>query len=153
MINPEIKQARKRTWKISQLEKATQLRSKYKDRKKMKEINRLFPKQYLFKVDNFYIFEVDGEWVRNNLYAWFRIGGHGRVHLFIPNDEIWIEKNHGTYKYMARTILHEINEFRKMKSLPFYHAHLNSLAEELKYPKKLTKLTERLQNIKENAKS
>jgi len=140
MINPEIKKARKRTWKIHQLERDTQLRSNNKD--KMLIIGGTFEyKDYLFDYDDFEIYYVDGEWVRNNLYAWYRIGGHGRVHLFIPDNEIWIERNHGTVRYMSRTIIHEIAEFKAMKVLPFYHAHLSALAEELRNKSRLTKVT------------
>ena len=110
MINPEIKQARRRNWKVSTLERDTRLRSNNKSR--YRKLHGL-PRKYLFEINGFQIYEVDGEWIRNNVYAWFRIGGHGRVHLFIPNDEIWIEKQHGTYEYMARTIIHEINEYKK----------------------------------------
>lgn len=148
MINPEIKQARKRTWKIHQLERDTQLRSKKKDTKRLDLIGKLIPnKKFLFNIDGFHIYLIDGEWVRNNLYAWFRIGGHGRVHLFIPNDEIWIEK-YGTIEYIARTIIHEIHEFKMMNRLPFYQAHLSALAEELKHPKKLERITNLLKEKK-----
>ena len=140
MINPEIKQARKRTWKINQLERDTRLRSKNKDNKILRWISKWVDKKFLFIYAGFKIYEVNGEWIRNNLYAWFRIGGHGRVHLFIPNDEIWIEENHGTPTYMARTIIHEISEFKAMEKLPFYHAHLKALCAELSNLKKLNKI-------------
>ena len=102
-------------------------------------------KKFLFDVEGFAIYLVDGEWIRNNLYPWFRIGGHGRVHLFIPNDEIWIEDS-GDVEYNARTIIHEIHEFKKMAKLPFYHAHLSALTEEFRHPKKLKKLAKQLEN-------
>ena len=142
MINPEIKQARKRSWKICQLERDTQLRSKNKNSRI--KIMGLY-KKYLFKVDGFKIYLIDGIQVRNNLYSWFGIGGHDRVHAFIPNNEIWVEM-YRNYEYTARTIIHEIHEFKVMSKLPFYHAHLSALTAELKYPKKLKKITKLLQN-------
>ena len=97
-------------------------------------------KNYLFDIKGFEIYEVDAKWIRNNLYAWFGIGGHGRVHAFIPNNEIWIAEDHGTLEYMARTIIHEINEYKKMSRLPYWQAHLNSLKEEFKHPKLLKRI-------------
>lgn len=140
MINPEIKQARRRTWKVCHLERDTQLRSKNKN-PKIKIVG--LYKKYLFKIDGFRVYLVNGEQVRDNLYIWFGIGGHGRVHAFIPNNEIWIElcKN---YEYTARTIIHEIHEFKMMSKLPFYHAHLSALTEELKHPRKLKQITKLL---------
>ena len=97
-------------------------------------------KKYLFEYDNFDIYEVEGEYVRNNLCCYFGWGGHGRVHEFIPHFEIWISKDHAPIDEMARTILHEINEYKKMKNLPYFQAHQNSLAEEHRNPKKLRKI-------------
>jgi hypothetical protein len=143
MLNPEIRKARKRTWKIRQLEKDTQLRSGNKDKFLNVLIHNIIPRKYLFSVGKFKIYKADGEWIRNNLYAWFRIGGHGRVHLFIPNDEIWIEDT-GDIEYNARTIIHELHEFKMMSKLSFYHSHLSALAEELRNPRKLAKITKLL---------
>jgi len=145
MLNKEIRKARKRTWKIHQLERDIQLRSKNKDSNFyiLKSYKNVY-KKYLFPLEEFDIVEVDGEWIRNNLYPWFRVGGHGRVHLFIPNDEIWIEDS-GDAEYNARTIIHEIHEFKKMAKLPFYHAHLSALTEEFRHPKKLKKLAKQLE--------
>lgn len=136
MINPEIKQARRRNWKICHLERDTQLRSKNKN-PRIKIVG--LYKRYLFKIDGFRVYLVNGEQVRDNLYIWFGIGGHGRVHAFIPNNEIWIELCK-SYEYTARTIIHEIHEYKRMAKIPFYHAHLSALAEELKHPIKIERI-------------
>lgn len=139
MINPEIKLSRKRKYSFRDIEKATQRRSKNKEKNSL--FRSSIPRRYLFAYNKFKIFEVDGEWIRNNVYAWFGIGGHGRVHLFIPNNEIWIEPIRNC-EYTARTIIHEIKEYKLMgKKLPFYHAHLSSLTEELRNKNRLDKLT------------
>ena len=92
-------------------------------------------------MNSFSIYQVDGEWVRNNLSVIFGHGGHGFVHEFIPLDEIWIadchwdgcdckEKTSRLSKKDFKSIaLHEIKEFKAMEEgLPFYEAH--KLAEE-----------------------
>ena len=94
-------------------------------------------KRFLFDYKKFKIYEVNGDWVRTNLCWYYGQGGHGRVHEFIPNSEIWIEKNHGTLKYMSQTIIHEVNEWYKMNELPYFQAHQNSLAEEWIKPQRL----------------
>ena len=90
-------------------------------------------KKYITDYKGFKVYEVDGEWIRNNIDVIYGSGGHGRVHTFIPNDEIWISKGHNS-SYQARTIIHEINEYGKMKDLPYYHAHKNSQKEEFLHP-------------------
>ncbi len=108
---------------ISEVEKDIQDRSSSKDKGlKIKGLK----KDYIFDQGKFKIYEVDGEWIRNNLYVNYGTGGHGKVHSFIPNNEVWIEKNKKS-EYKARTIIHEINEFKKMNKLPYYHAHKNSM--------------------------
>lgn len=128
---------RKINWK--DLEKEIKERSKNKDDCLFFGDNH-FWKEYLFTYDTFEIYEVDAEYIRNNICCYFGYGGHGRVHEFIPHFEIWIEKDHGTIKYMAQTILHEMNEYKKMKKLPYFQAHQNSLAEEHRNPEKLEKI-------------
>lgn len=90
----------------------------------------------------FQIYEVDGEWVRNNLSIMFGHGGHGYVHEFIPHNEIWIDPYHydnnfyvcgclniknkkrATKEFIHDTILHEITEYEEMKKgKPFWKAH------------------------------
>jgi len=121
---------------LKDLEREIQQRSKYKEKIVIISGTKNW-KNYLFNIEKFQIYEVDGEWVRNNLCCYFGIGGHGRVHEFIPNNEIWIAKNHADIEEMSRTILHEINEYKKMKKLPYFQAHQNSLVEEYKNSKKL----------------
>ena len=90
-------------------------------------------KKYLTTFKGFKVYEVDSEWIRNNLDVIFGTGGHGRVHTFIPKDEVWIAKG-CNHNYQARCIIHEANEYAKMAKLPYYQAHKNSQKEEFLHP-------------------
>ena len=100
-------------------------------------------KKYVRRQDGFKVYLVDGEWIRNNLSVTFGHGGHGYVHEFIPNDEIWVEKNHPesinnikkgekmSKKFIDSTIIHEMTEFKEMKKgLNYWKAHQIALEEE-----------------------
>ena len=105
-------------------------------------------KRFVRKQDGFKIYAVDGEWVRNNISVIFGHGGHGYVHEFIPNDEIWIDTHHFdgcdcenlvkkvqkvSKKYFDSTVIHEITEFKEMKKGSIYwKAHQISLQKEIK---------------------
>jgi len=95
-------------------------------------------KRFLRMQDGYWIYTVDGEWVRNNLSIIFGHGGHGRVHEFIPLDEIWVATHHfencgcitrsATQKcsseYFESTLLHEIVECEAMsRGATFWEAH------------------------------
>jgi len=140
---------RKRRYNLITFEKDTQERSKYKDPTLKIDSTNICYKWYIFHIKGFDIYAVDAEWVRNNLSAWFGIGGHGRVHAFIPNNEIWIAENHGTLRYMAKTIIHEIYEYKRMYKMSFLQAHKLALKEELKHPKLLSILIDNLQGDSE----
>ena len=51
-------------------------------------------KKFVRKESGYKVYAVDGLWVRNNLCCYFGHGGHGFVHEFIPNDEIWVSTHH-----------------------------------------------------------
>ena len=86
------------------------------------------------------------EWVQNNLSVLFGAGGHGRVHEFIPLDEIWVSITHFkgcgcsnlksecanvSQQYFDSTVIHEIFECREMeRGTPFRIAHELALDEE-----------------------
>jgi hypothetical protein len=60
------------------------------------------------------IYEVDGEYIRDNIDIEFTEGGHSFVYEWIPEDEIWVEKMKS--KNDQREILsHEITEYTLMK--------------------------------------
>lgn len=103
-------------------------------------------KKFIRVQDGFMVYAVDGEWVRSNLSVIFGHGGHGFVHEFIPNYEIWIDTNHCedcgcvikepnqpvSQNYFDSTIIHEIEEFRLMeKGMNFYDAHQLALKKEV----------------------
>ena len=107
-------------------EKEIQERAKYKD-----ETFRLNGKWKRFyrSQQNFQIYLVNGEWVRNNLSIIFGNGGHGLVHEFIPLDEIWVDIL--TKFDFELVIKHEIVEFWAMTNdLPYWRAHLRALKAE-----------------------
>jgi hypothetical protein len=85
---------------------------------------------------NYYGFRVmlvDGEWVRNNIYIDFVAGGNPQRYTFVPEDEIWIEKNLGELERRA-TLVHEAAEHRMM-SRGFSYSVAHDLASffELRY--------------------
>ena len=125
---------------IGDIEKDIQERSSKKDPRL--EIGGL-EKKYITNYKGFKVYEVDGEWIRNNLDVIFGSGGHGRVHTFIPNDEVWIARGYSA-DYQARCIIHEANEYGKMTNLPYWHAHQNSQKEEFLHSKDEARLKEAL---------
>lgn len=131
-------------WK--EIEKSIQLRG-YKKDKSFKLLGNW--KHYRGYYESFIIYEVDGEWIRNNLSIIFGHGGHGLVHEFIPLNEIWIESYHHknkfyqcscknvkktvrvSNKFYKETIKHEIVEFLEMlKGIPYWKAHIKAIIEE-----------------------
>ena len=99
-------------------------------------------KQFVLKKNRFKIFKVDGKWVYNNLSAIFSHGGHGLVHEFIPNNEIWIGDRHFNCRcknviesqkvskqFFDSVTWHEIVENKEMKKgKTYWQAH--NIAEE-----------------------
>ena len=99
--------------------------------------------KYIRLEDGFAIYEVDGNWIRNNLSIMFGYGGHGFVHEFIPNQEIWVEKNYPetinglvegqqmSQKFFDSIVIHEITEFKEMKKgTCYWKAHQIALKKE-----------------------
>ncbi len=76
--------------------------------------------------DGFKIYEVDGEWIRNNIDVGFGTGGHGLVHSYIPMDEIWVWPVTENKWSIA---LHEMIEFNLMndKDMKFPEAHKKTI--------------------------
>lgn len=111
-------------------------------------------KKFLRKQNEMKIYVVDGTWIRNNLCVYFGHGGHGLVHEFIPNNEIWISTHHYdesawnggqcgctvrgrnqavSKKYFESTIIHEMAENKFMnQGKSFWTAHQLALKEEIK---------------------
>jgi len=142
ILNSIPKDNRDRLW--AKLEKDIQSRGLKKDRRLRLSGSW---KRFVGLSESFKVYAVDVEWVKNNLSVIFGHGGHGFVHEFIPNDEIWIATHH--YKgcgcsnvrkdrkvspqYFESCTLHEITEFRLMKKgMSYWKAHNHSLEAELK---------------------
>lgn len=97
------------------------VRSRWNKKDKDLEIVGL-EKKFLGEKDDFRIYRVDNEWIKNNLDVGFGTGGHGLVHSYIPLDEIWVSPNVENKWSIA---LHEITEFNlmKKKAMKYKEAH------------------------------
>lgn len=89
-------------------------------------------KEFVGEKEGFRIYEIDSEWIRNNIDVGFGTGGHGLVHSYIPMDEIWVDSAKET---KTSLILHELLEFRIMKEKGWEykkaHEKVNKLTEGL----------------------
>ncbi len=83
-------------------------------------------KKLIEERDGFKIYEVDGEWIRNNIDVGFGTGGHGLVHSYIPMDEVWVWPITENKWSIA---LHEMIEFNLMndEGLKFPEAHKKTI--------------------------
>lgn len=108
-----------RVWKIGDSDKFEK-KSKTLNKKIRRQVT--FKKQLLRKIGDTVIYSVDGEVIRNKVDDDFTMGGHGYRYLYIPIDEIWIEKS------LARSerqfvIWHEYLERRLMQKGMTYDVH------------------------------
>ena len=102
-------------------------------------------KKFLGKQKDVKIYLVDGNWLRNNIMAWFNHGGHGYVCEYIPLDEIWVMNTHPkdckctnvpknrtmSENYRKSLILHEMTERELMKKgMIYWKAHKLALQAE-----------------------
>ena len=83
-------------------------------------------KKFISEKDGFRVYEVDCEWIRNNIDVSFGTGGHGLVHSYIPMDEIWIDP---VVENKWSLALHEIVEFNLMKEkeMKYKEAHKQTI--------------------------
>lgn len=84
------------------------------------------PKRKVSDILGYRVYEVDGEWIRDNLDTTFGTGGHGLVHTFIPLDEVWIDP---IKESSASLIFHEILECKFMlgEGMSYWDAHQKAL--------------------------
>jgi hypothetical protein len=69
---------------------------------------------------------VDGESVRNLFFVDFTEGGHDKVYLFIPKNEIWIDDDLNS-REVKFVLLHELHERNLMaKGMEYDPAHESS---------------------------
>ncbi len=98
------------------------------------EILNSVPKTLIREENGVKIYDIDGTYVRDNIYTDYTMGGHELVYPeFIPKNEIWIDKdmNPADKEY---TIKHEIFERSRMsEGLTYEKAH----EEATKYEEKL----------------
>lgn len=112
------------------------VRSRWNKKDKHLEIVGL-EKKFLGEKEGFRVYEVDNEWIKNNLDVNFGTGGHGLVHSYIPLDEIWVSP---VVEKKWSIALHEITEFNLMKekAMKYKEAH-----------KKTTEVTQGIKDKKE----
>lgn len=70
------------------------------------------------------IYFVDGQYIRNNFFVDFTMGGHGYRYKFIPKNEIWFEDMLKDEDDIM-DLIHEIIEYILMKyqNEPYNKAH------------------------------
>lgn len=97
----------------------------YKDRKdKTDSRNTKIDKKELGKIEDFEVYLVDGEEVRNILDQDFTTGGSSGRYIYIPEGEVWIEDGMTSDDTLS-TLIHEFVEcyFMENKGLNYAHAH------------------------------
>jgi 2'-5' RNA ligase len=66
-------------------------------------------------VDGIDVFAVDGDYLRDNVYTDFAVGGNGQRYEFVPDDTVWVEATLAPHD-MAATVVHEIIEMGLMRN-------------------------------------
>jgi len=93
-------------------------------------------KRLIASVDEFKVFLVDGEFVRNNLEIDFTMGSNPHVSSFIPRGEVWLDDRLSDNDILA-LIYHEICEARMMgKGMTYEEAHAAATVYETEFRKK-----------------
>ena len=110
-------------YNVNDIDSAVRSRWNLKDKKL--DITGL-PKELIGKKDGFKIYEVDGEWIKNNIDVGFGTGGHGLVHSYIPLDEVWV---YPVVENKWSIALHEMVEYNLMKEreMKFKEAHKETI--------------------------
>jgi hypothetical protein len=82
--------------------------------------------------DNYRIWIIDGDIVRQKIYKEFLYGGNEQRYLFIPKGEIWIDNDISSEEFDL-TVAHELNERHLMAKFGWTYqaAHDSSLSLEL----------------------
>lgn len=107
--------------------KKVYLQSLKKEKTYRKEHSSKLKKEFLFNLSevskNIKIYFVDGKAVRDNYKTDFSQGGHGYVYDWIPENEIWLEKEEENELFQI--LIHEYTERYLMKYLnyPYHKAH------------------------------
>lgn len=92
-------------------------------------------KRMIETTEEFKVFLVNGEYVRNNLEIDFTMGSNPHVSSFIPKGEVWLDDRLSKNDIMA-LIIHEIHEARLMREgLDYPTAHAQATELEKKFRK------------------
>ncbi len=86
---------------------------------------------------NYKFFIVNGELIRDKIDIDFVMGGNGFRYLYIPIDEIWVEKDYIKSKEIKYILLHEYTELSLMKKgINYPNAHDIASIKELRLRRK-----------------
>jgi nucleoside-diphosphate-sugar epimerase len=73
------------------------------------------------------VVEVDGNYVRDNVYVDWVLGGHHYVYDWIPEDEVWIENTSSPHDRKCN-LFHELVERHLMKEHGWDYESAHSVA-------------------------
>ncbi len=80
----------------------------------------------------FKVYSVNGELIRDKIDIDFIMGGNGSRYVYIPLNEIWVEKPYSKGKELNYVLLHEYIELNLMKhGMNYSEAHDLASAKEL----------------------
>lgn len=120
-----------------------------KTKEEIEKVHKKLLKKYSNKKIKVWI--VDGELVRDLFFLDFTEGGHDKVYLFIPKNEIWVDDdiNEREIRYV---LLHEVHERNLMaKGMNYDSAHKSSSEIEYYCRKNPEKLDKNLKNEIKNS--
>lgn len=86
-------------------------------------------KRHLCTVDEFRVFLVNGEHIRNHLETDFTMGSNHKVSGFIPRGEVWVDDRVSENDRLA-LIYHEIVETRLMEEHNMTYEEAHAIATE-----------------------
>lgn len=96
------------------------------------------PKKQIGKYRGYKVYEVDGNYVRNNIDIDFVGGGNPARYQYVPEGELWIERLGDNEKTdVMGFIKHEYTECERMKKLGETYEEAHEVASEVE--KKLRK--------------
>jgi hypothetical protein len=102
------------------------------------EIEKKLNKRHLGEVDDFIVYIIDGEPIRNHIDIDFNGAGNPGRYEYCPANEIWIEEFE-QLSDIAGYLLHEITEYHLMKDkgLAYDDAHDKASEVELEFRKEM----------------
>jgi hypothetical protein len=94
-----------------------------------------------------YVWKVDSEKVRDNLYIDWYAGGHGYVYPWIPNAEVWIDDDL-SQEEIPFVLLHEVHERNLMKNHGYNYNDAHASACKVEIAARLKKNEDLIDHLK-----